>query len=90
MVAMKHDELLAKIDESIKAAEFEERWMWTTNANALRVVVELHREITLITGYSHDKTYELRQQVCINCTDLTVTPTQYPCFTIQAIEKELR
>lgn len=38
---MTHDELLAEIDKSIKAAEFEERWVWTTNAKALRAVVEL-------------------------------------------------
>ena len=40
-VPMTHDELLAELDKSIKGAEFEGRWMWTTNAKALRAVVEL-------------------------------------------------
>lgn len=56
---------------------------------ALRAVVELHKEVTLVTGQSTDGAYTLKQQVCLNCTDLAGKPIPYPCFNIQAIEKEL-
>ena len=88
---MTHDELLAKIEDNYWIDKPQESLGYSSPEawSALRAVVELHKEATLITGYSHDKTYQLKQQVCLNCTDLAGKPIPYPCFNIQAIEKEL-
>jgi hypothetical protein len=71
-----HDELLAELDKSIKGAEFEERWTWTTNAKALRAVVELHKP-----------DYEWGN--CMGCQE-TDGGWFENCPTIQAIKKELK
>ena len=79
---MTHEKLLAKIDEEIKCAEFEERCGdggWSAGAKALRAVVELHKEYVTSDG----------SKFCVICTR-TEDEWEYPCPTIQAIEKELR
>lgn len=79
---MTHDELLAKIDEELKIAEFEDicgDGGHPPTHRALRAAVELHKpqEITLPDGEWGAN--------CIECDGY-----DYPCPTIQAIEKELR
>ena len=71
---MTHDELLAKIKFS------RNDFNYVAPHNALRAVVELHKpqEITLPNG-------EWGQN-CYLCDD----GWNYPCQTIQAIEKELK
>jgi len=74
---MKHDELLAKINQGIESSNYVNslgEWHADNFLSALRAVVELHKPEHSITGYR-----------CTHCT-LEVT---YPCPTIQAIEKEL-
>jgi hypothetical protein len=80
-VEMTHDELLAKVE--LRGAWKDERpnqvfvwvkdWNAEQNTNALRAVVELHRE---------NKGY------CVRCS-FNDSEYKYPCPTIQAIEKEL-
>ena len=85
---MTHDELLAKIDRKIELWEDLTRQVKTAgwyepndsygvycSAKALRAVVELHKPTVLINPN------EIR---CDDCLD------EYPCPTIQAIEKELK
>jgi len=71
---MTHDELLAKIESFNKVTtEGMER-------KALRAVVELHKP-------------ELHQndnlEGCVQCSSFSYRYVEYPCPTIQAIEKEL-
>lgn len=71
---MTHEELLAKIDNLNDSCSVADRL-----AISLRAVVELHQEYTTADGVAF----------CAKCC----TPEkqlQYPCPTIQAIEKELR
>jgi hypothetical protein len=75
---MTHDELLAKINEEIKMAEFEYACGDGNNPNvskALRAVVEYHKPY-------ESKNYGL---LCRGCDE----DPNYPCGTIRAIEKEL-
>lgn len=74
-MAMTHDELLAKIDT------LEARYTDYPSYQALRAVLELHKS----------KEFEFNDQpvlVCGHC-QLGVVGDEYPCETIQAIEKEL-
>lgn len=73
---MKHDELLAKINnlpQVIGLAEFKARH------DALRAVVELHNP-------NHPWSIPTDQK-CAHCSGIDFV--EYPCETIQAIEKEL-
>ena len=75
---MTHDELLAKITSNADA------WAEPSfNANALRAVVELHKN----HGESWSVSGELRptSNTCEECG----IEFPYPCPTIEAIEKEL-
>jgi hypothetical protein len=80
---MTHDELLAKIDKpqihtihyTGLASEIEILTLMASR-NALRSVVELHKP----TSYKVDK---VKGTFCLHCD------FDYPCPTIQAIEKEL-
>ena len=71
---MTHDELLQKIDYYFDTDNFH------IHKNALRAVVELHKpqEIRLLSG-------EIEMTYCYECDGI-----DYPCPTIQAIEKELK
>ena len=81
---MTHDELLAKIDAN--GTNYDGNTGITTeivtrphrNDKALRAVVELHKPIELNVGD------EFHYEGCLQCD------RQYPCPTIQAIEKELK
>ena len=78
---MTHDKLLARLDGQIagsKAIGCE--CPACDNAIALRAVVELHKPF----DYSHHFT----DKVFIYCS--TCKNNEYPCPTIQAIEKELK
>ena len=89
---MTHDELLTRIDNVTYAHDKShtiDKDRIVKQLNGLRAVVELHKEVKLITARSSDNSFELSQQVCKECTGLGSAPIPYPCFTIQAIEKEL-
>lgn len=75
---MTHDELLAKINKEVEAAEFESACGDGNDprvARALRAVVEYHKPY-------ESKNYGL---LCRGCDE----DPNYPCGTIRAIEKEL-
>ena len=83
---MTHDELLAKIDEEIESAEFEESCGdggWSSGAKALRAVVELHNARV---GFIESLFKPLNKLIVMSCRSCD---KPYPCPTIQAIEKEL-
>ena len=78
---MTHDELLAEIDMAyglISYAETSDQGLKALQIkdyfNALRAVVELHKPVTTTIG-----------SFCKTCG----ITSNYPCETIQAIEKEL-
>jgi hypothetical protein len=82
---MTHDELLAKMDYEVKAAEFEDACGDGNDprvARALRAVVELHKP--RVYGQT-----QLRCSICLWTDYYDTEPDMYPCPTIQAIEKEL-
>ena len=70
---MTHDELLKLLDEHMVFAE----GLGPIVVLALRAVVELHKP------HEHIQEYGSGGLFCFACQLL------YPCFTIQAIEKEL-
>jgi hypothetical protein len=71
---MTHDELLAELDELDHSCS-----VVGITVSALRAVVELHRPI--FRGC--DEPY------CCGAEDVCRCGDEYPCDTIQAIEKEL-
>lgn len=74
---MTHDELLADINEAIQYEEDKQVW------KALRAVVELHKP--------SEKKYT-GEIGCVGCgynSEYSTWEMEYPCPTIQAIEKEL-
>ena len=74
---MTHDELLADINKYYSDIESGLRWEPDCYIKALRAVVELHKP--------HDK-YEY---LCGGCWEEESGFSDYPCPTIQVIEKEL-
>lgn len=88
-VPMTHDELLAKVDEQITTWSSEEygwpkQWLsdevksktpMASYFKALRAVVELHKPTP--------------EPVFVSELECKICDSSYPCFTIQAIEKEL-
>lgn len=82
---MTHEELLAKIDQEVKDNEFACMVMagapdWILNS--LRAIVELHKQIEYVKQFSDGEMLE-GEFICNHCN------YNYPCPTIQAIEKEL-
>ena len=77
---MTHDELLAKINAELATNYADECGNFPIGLNALRAVVELHKP-------------ELHQndnvERCVQCSSFSYRYVEYPCKTIQAIEKEL-
>jgi len=73
---MTHEELLADIDERIE--ELHNAEVWDGFIHALRAVLELHKPTELTPGYPYGPycTHEVGYE--------------WPCPTIQAIEKELQ
>ena len=79
---MTHDELLAELDSQIEISKAVGcDCKSCDNAKALRAVVELHKPTPL-------GNCRLCVGIWDNGTPLPVV-MPYPCFTIQAIEKEL-
>jgi len=72
-----HDELLEKIDT------LEARYTDYPSYLALRAVVELHQPAWTFPEGSNNSI-----PICLQCRH-TEFPADYPCPTIQAIEKEL-
>lgn len=79
---MTHDELLAKIDQQ-KDNAFE-GFVFSDVFDALRAVVELHKPIWTFPEGSNNSI-----PICLQCRDGEFE-SDYPCPTIQAIEKELK
>lgn len=77
---MTHDELLSIMDNYTFKDSAEP-------VKALRAVVELHKPIKVATGGSWTAT-EFAQTFQLHCCACSFV-YQYPCPTIQAIEKEL-
>ena len=72
---MTHDELIDYIDDSTNGLKHEHLFeKLLANTKALSAVVELH------------KPFEIDREGNYNCQECE---WQYPCLTIQAIEKEL-
>ena len=72
---MTHDELLAKINYDIEGNPYDEYM------SAIRAVVELHKPMS-------DRMPDCAECVTIHQGETDVV--NYPCPTIQAIEKELK
>ncbi len=72
---MTRDELLADINKYYSDIESGLRWEPDCYIKALRAVVELHSP------------FEIDREGNYNCQECEWA---YPCFTIQAIEKELQ
>ena len=75
---MTHDELLAKIQDS------RNDYNYVTPHSALRAVVKLHTPIYDNSCSDADCCGGPYPNLCDGCKD------DYPCATIQAIEKELK
>jgi hypothetical protein len=73
---MTHDDLLIEINRRLDVAYYNGD---PQSMQALRAVVELHKPEQINPTYL----------VCTNCYDEESGPSDYPCDTIQAIEKEL-
>lgn len=75
---MTHDELLIEINRRLEVALYNGD---PQSIHALRAVVELHKP-------------ELHQndnvEGCVQCSSFSYRYVEYPCPTIQAIEKELK
>ena len=84
---MTYDELLANIDFELRMSDYDP---WLKGARALRAVVELHKPE--YWENIHDPSWNGNEcSVCFTDGNLE-TPSariEYPCPTIQAIEKEL-
>ena len=80
---MTHDELLAKIDDSTNGLKHEDIFsLLIANTKALRTVVELHKPVFAVANGVEGPKY------CQQCAEGRGY-ADYPCPTIQAIEKEL-
>jgi len=80
---MTHDELLAKIKW-----KQEDYYADDQSLNALRAVVELHKPLW-VDCPCEDKN-KCPDLACITCFNEYKQREDYPCETIEAIEKELR
>jgi hypothetical protein len=74
---MTHDELLIEINRRLKVALYNGD---PQSIHALRAVVELHKPEL----YQNDNV-----ERCVQCSSFSYRYVEYPCPTIQAIEKEL-
>jgi len=86
---MTHDELLALINDEIEVCEPECNQHQRINAPwlALRAVVELHKPLEQFHLWLDKSMIENSRKLPFMCKLCRV---EYPCPTIQAIEKELR
>jgi len=79
---MTHDELLVEIDIQLRhlPSYFNAGDKTIAGMKALRAVVELHKPLNSLWH---------KQTICESCQEGNDYPIDYPCPTIQAIEKEL-
>lgn len=77
-MTMTHDELLALLNAKSDSDQ----------VHALRAVVELHKPVMKWTGAYDYNEAELWAEQCDQCSGNGFTQ-EYPCPTIEAIEKEL-
>lgn len=83
---MTHDELLSRINEDDRVAHlygYSGHQRLLKYFNSLRAVVELHQPIWTFPPGSNNST-----PICLQCREGDFE-ADYPCPTIQAIEKEL-
>ena len=91
---MTHDELLFKIYEihnnsSDAGQEANKQYKGMIKfMQALRAVVELHKPVMGFTGGYDGEENELWEEQCHECSGNGFSQ-MYPCYTIEAIEKEL-
>ena len=82
---MTHDELIKYIDDSTDGLKHEHLFeKLLANTKALRAIVELHTPIYDNSCSDADCCGGPYPNLCDGCKD------DYPCATIQAIEKELK
>ena len=82
---MTHDKLLVKL--MVMDADESEQTRLSKTTQALRAVVELHKSIETTPPWGFDK--YIACNVCEVGTNDGDYKLEYPCPTIQAIEKEL-
>ena len=75
---MIHDELLEELDDIAMTMKQNKLPLTSKYIQSLRAVVELHKPMNL---YAH---------LCDGCYEEESGHSDYPCPTIQAIEKELK
>ena len=87
---MTHDELLKKILKTgILGRELgKNEWVYDEKTKALRAVIELHKPVMQWSGGYDGEENPLYAEQCTDCSANGFTQ-EYPCQTIQAIEKEL-
>ena len=98
---MTHDELMAKIlefdnscntsgsDKEVPKSSGWDCYELHSMASALRAVVELHKPVMQWSGGYDGEENPLYAEQCSDCSSNGFTQ-EYPCQTIQAIEKELK
>jgi hypothetical protein len=82
---MTHDQLLDKIED---IEYWQEQYAGKTFIKALLAVVQLHRPVMQWSGGYDGEENPLYAEQCTDCSANGFTQ-EYPCQTIQAIEKEL-
>ena len=83
---MTHDELLIKINHRLDSSFYSGDSPSTLKA--LLAVVELHKPVMQWSGGYDGEDNPLYAEQCSDCSSNGFTQ-EYPCTTIQAIEKEL-
>lgn len=82
---MTHDELLIEINRRLDVSYYNGD---PQSMQALRSVVELHKPVMQWSGGYDGEENPLYAEQCSDCSSNGFTQ-EYPCQTIQAIEKEL-
>jgi hypothetical protein len=88
---MTHDELLAKLADNYQLADYAELRGEDGSLHthqALRAVVQLHKPVMQWSGGYDGEENPLYAEQCSDCSSNGFTQ-EYPCETIQAIDKEL-
>ena len=85
---MTHDELLEMVKFRLECAELKYLQEEAPAVRALLSVVELHKPVMQWSGGYDGEDNPLYAEQCSDCSGNGFTQ-EYPCPTIQAIEKEL-
>ena len=87
---MKHDELIAYIDDSTNGLKHEHLFeKLLANTKALRAVAELHKPEWVLLKIVLGGTKPDPVAICSHCSD-DQWRKSYPCPTIQAIQEQLK